>query len=132
MINPDDKRWKGCVWNEPDPPSGRVDSLTFDDAVERAIEEHPDEPPVTVEVAAWRHTVPDPKRMAGYVLGMVLERLDEEHRSDEGPNTEPTDDMREAEEAFIARVFELYEPDALEVAEVVEVDVAEWHARRSS
>jgi hypothetical protein len=121
------------LWGrEPEDEWGTLSS--FDEAVEAEIDEidERDELPATVEVNAWRRAVPDPKRLAGYPLELVLERLDEEYAYPDDVDTEPTDAMKAAEKAFIARVVELYEPDAFEISEVVTVDVGEWLAGRST
>lgn len=119
-----------CIWDDPMPPGDRVTARTFDEAVEHVLEKAHPEKPETVEVAAWRRMKATPDMLDG-VLDYVLERLDEEvgDLTADGEPTEPTDEMREAERAFVAEILRLYEPQGAEVVDIVEVDVEEWEAR---
>jgi hypothetical protein len=65
------------------------------------------------------------RRDCGDVLGDLIERLDEEYGSPEGPDDIP-EIMRAAEDGFLRIVLAHYVPWACEVVEQHEINVASW------
>ena len=110
--------------------SPRMTCPTRDEAVLQALNAPAHNgPPPTVEVITYA-----PRRVETEQLNpleRLLETLDEEYGDPTGcAKTEPTPEMKQAEQEFVNAVVAKYRPNRLRPVMSEEIDVARWTAGR--
>jgi len=103
-----------------------ANQLTYtdkDEAIEEILDGI-DKFPSTIEICGYAEMRPNWAHYAP--LESMLDNLDEEYGDIDGGYTEPTPDMKKAEEAFMSVIAEEYKPGACEVITQETIDVAEW------
>jgi hypothetical protein len=115
-----------CFWDT----NGEAETLfyeTIDDAIEMYLDgvESLKGAPGKITVYGYARRVVKPDSFYGYVLGNLLERLDEDYRADDD-YTKETDEMKSAEKEFVDTIVALYESWSCEIVKTETVDRDEW------
>lgn len=98
-----------------------------DDAIEGILDEIPmNEMPETIEITGFAVPTVHPAFLRGSLLDAALCILDEEYGNSDDTYTEPNEEMKKAEDAFIEVILRNYHCSALEVVKDEVIDTREW------
>jgi len=111
--------------------SEQLSHKTQDEAIECYLDGFDGDMPATVEVIGYARMKPEVSFLASHLLSQALESLDDEFGDPDGDYTEPTKDMRSAEQVFIKAILAQYTSWLLKEARTVTVDVPLWIRRQN-